>query len=245
MQISTPIRPDDFVNSRNAVLEWTEELVAVDRLKFSDVEPREWGGFTLRLNGSQRFFKWLFDRHDLQHHFLIERAELDRFGSQLLLPRPTSAVSFGSHAAICPWTASSKAAQYLREFCIGPADGPAILPVYVEDIINALQIPEQASNSSELPSYSQVKWGTLLRLDGANVSRTLDYLLFDRPADYVTPVKIPLGANCFAVVASSPSKEALRIGLGPCWNDDLIIKDLSRWLKSFLPRIDNRKEANT
>jgi hypothetical protein len=244
-EIATPIRPGDFVNSRSAILEWTEELVALDRLKLSNVEPFEWG-FALRLNASQRFHKWWFDRSDTEHLFLLEARELDRYGTHLVVTHKIASSPAYAYAAICPWNDLPRAAEHLRKSCIGPklweTYGPASLAVYVDTIVRALPIPEQSLNSNQLPSHCATKWGQLLRIDPAGVERTLDYLTVERPADCSVPLLVNLGANVFAVFAFGPSAgEPLRIGLCDHWGDDLALKDAARWLKS-LPR--NRKEIS-
>jgi hypothetical protein len=238
-EIATPIRHSDFVNSRAAILEWTEELVALDRLKLCDVEPFDWG-FELKLNGSQRFRKWWLVRSDIKNIFLLELCELDRYGTHLVLTRKIASSPPYTCAAVCSWNDLPRAAKHLRRLCIGPAlektYGSNILSIFVHDIVQALQIPEQSLNSNQLPSQCTTRWGTLLRIGPAGVERTLEYLAVERPADCSVPLLVTLGANVFAVFAfGSSAGEPLRIGLCDHWSDDLALKDGVRWLKS-LPR---------
>ncbi len=244
-ELSAPIRRGDLINSRQARLQRVEELVALDRLRLSNVEPFEWG-FGLKLNGSERFLKWWVDQSPVEHLFLLEARELDRYGTYLVLSRQRAFTAQHAHAAICAWNDLPKAAEHLRTSYIGPrlweTYGAAALAFYASNIIAALQIPEQPLNSLESFSYSKSKWGTLLRFDESNSQRALSYLCADEPLDPSAPVLINLGANVFAVFAWSPSsQEPLRIGLCSQWTSDLALKDLGRWLKS-LPR--NRKETS-
>jgi hypothetical protein len=236
-ELSAPIRPGDLINSRQARLQWVEELVALDRLQLSNIEPFEWG-FWLKLNRSERFLKWWIDRSPIEHLFLLEARELDRYGTYLVLSRHRAFTPQHAHAAICSWNDLPKAAEYLRTSCIGPllweTYGPPVLSVYTQQILAALAIREQPLNSPQLPSYSEAKWGTLLRLDQGKSKEALVHLCIEKPSDCSVPFLANLGANVFAVLAWSPlAQEPLRIGLCRHWNDDLAVKDLARWLKSF------------
>jgi hypothetical protein len=111
------------------------------------------------------------------------------------------------------------------------------LSVYSQEILEALQLPEQPLNSLEIPGYCTTKWGTLLRLDRGKSQQALSYLCVDQPADCSVPLLVNLGANVFVIFAWSQSaKEPLRIGLCSHWAEDLALKDLARWLRSVLPR---------
>jgi hypothetical protein len=127
--------------------------------------------------------------------------------------------------------------------CFWDTHREGILPVYRGKIMVALQIPEGSLNSSQLPNHCTTRWGTWLRIDSPNIERILGYLLLDKPADGDDPQVISLGANVFAVVASSCSE--LRIGLCRNWHDDLALKDAARWLKSFASRARSKEKETT
>src|SRR5260221_1456098 len=108
-ELSAQIRPGDLINSRQARLQWVEELVALDRLRLSNVEPFEWG-FGLKLNGSERLIKWWVDRSPVEHLFLLEARELERYGSHLVLSWHTDLTPQHTHAAIYSLKQPPKAA---------------------------------------------------------------------------------------------------------------------------------------
>jgi hypothetical protein len=251
MQIQSPIRLDDLLNShRNAPLEWTEEIVAVDRIKLKNVEAHDWG-YKLRLNWSERFAKWWFERSEVRRLFLLHAAELDRYGTHLLIARPPGESAVGPCAAVCPWTAIAQAAEDLStnqigaEFWESRSGKETVLPAYAVDITTALELPEAPINTRDLPGFCYLKWGALLRLGPASLDRTFDYLAIEKPLDCSVPLQVNLGANCFAVCAFGPSpKEPLRIGLCRNWHVDLATKDAIRWLRTFIPRPEGKVAAH-
>jgi hypothetical protein len=240
MQIPPPIRPSDFINSHTAApLEWTEEIVAVDRIHLAHVQSHVWG-FALKLNCSERFKKWWFDRTDVRRLFSLYAAELDRYGTHALIARLPGESAVCPYAAVCPWTALPQAAEELRTTHIGAeywesqAAKETILPAFVSDITAALALRESPPNTRELPAFCRLKWGVLLRLGPDNVDHALDYLAIDKPSDCSSALTVNLGANCFAVcLFSPPPQEPLRIGLCRNWHLDLAVKDTTRWLRTF------------
>ena len=228
------MRVDDFVHSRNARLDLLEQIVALDRLSLDAITPISWG-YEIRLNGSSRLHKWWFD-HEVQPHAWLDSIELGPYGTCLLLNQQIGAAPYGRYGAICSWTDLPQAGEHLRQTFVGAALWETyredILPIYTAEIIRALEIPEAALNSSQLPSHCAIKWGKLLRIDSANIERVLSYFVVERSLDCQKPFLADLGAKVFAVFAfGSSQEEPLRIGLCRNWHDDLAIKDLSRWLK--------------
>ena len=233
--LSPPLR--DLTNSRSAITEWMEELISIDRLRPLDrVQPRPWG-FWLTLRGSPRFRSWWTERA-LGEHFLLWSAELDRFGSHLLLARPAKEEMY---AGLCHWLDLPCAAAELREK-VGEGRGWNTHETYSANIIAALQIPEGSLNSSP-PNYCATRWGKWLRIDPANAERAVSYLLVDEPAPWDAPVSVSLGADTFAVVALSVSE--LRVGICSHLQDDLALKDAARWLKTIAPRRSKTNQETT
>jgi hypothetical protein len=249
MQIYPSVRPADLVDSHTiAPREWAQEIIAVDRIKLKNVELHDFG-YKLRLNWSERFSRWWCERSEVRRLFLLHAAELDRYGTHLLLGRPPSESSVGHCAIACAWRAIPQAAEELRTNHIGPEfwdsqpDKETVLPAYISDITAALEFPEAPLNTRELPAVSRLKWGVLLRL-GENIERVLDYLAIEKPLDCSVPLTVNLGANCFAVCAFDPAaKESVWIGLCRNWHVDLALKDANRWLRTFIPRLEH-KDAN-
>lgn len=225
MQLLSPLRPSDLVNSHSALGQWMEELAAIDRLPLDHVQPRDWG-FLLSLRGSARFRNWWTER-PFGKHFLLWSSELDRYGSQLLLSSPPRL-----YAALCSWLDLPQAAEDLRE-ATGESRGWNTRETYSTEIIAALQIPEGSLNAS-LPNHCETRWGKWLRVDSGNIEHVLDYLLLDRPATWADPHLVSLGAHVFATLALSDSE--LRIGVCSHWQSDLARKDATRWLKASAPR---------
>jgi hypothetical protein len=241
MRILAPLRPDDLVNSYSAApLAVLEEITALDRLPLSAITPHDSGTFTFRLNNSDRFKKWWFNQTDVRHLFQLDVLEYDRFGSHLLLVNSqVNRILPAMYGAVCPWTAIPQAAQLLRALHIGPAFWDAysqqdnFLGKYLADVVQGLGLVEQPLNGRDLPAISRLKWGLLLRLGPADVERTLHYLALEKPHS-VAPVRADLGAHCSAFAAwSSSKKEPLRICVSSPWNEDLALKDVSRWLRGF------------
>ena len=235
---STTIWLNDYLLARRARLrEQAEELRALDRLSLDQIEPFE-SGFICRLNGSDRFRTWLKDRSDIQEHFLLKSVELDpRYADRLIFTGDVVSTPAGALAAIVPWDEIQPAAEYLRiksrqSTCRSPY-GSVVLPSYIEAITGTLKIPERPLNSVEVSGYCKTRWGAWLKTAPAGVERALAYLAIHPPTDG-TPVKIALGANCFAVAALAPGApdEPLQIGLCTNWDWDLALKDLRRWLKA-------------
>jgi hypothetical protein len=236
--LSTTVWLNDYILARRARLrEPAEELRALDRFGLDKIEPFQ-SGFICRLNGSDRFCKWLKGRSDIQEHFLLKSVELDpRYADRLIFTGDVVLTPAGALAALVPWDEVQPAAEYLRiksrqSTCRSPY-GTIVLPSYVEAITGALKIPPRALNSTAIPAFCRTKWGALLRIDPAGVERALAYLAISPLTDAV-PLKIALGANCFAVAAfnSLASDEPLQVGLCTNWDWDLALKDLRRWLKS-------------
>jgi hypothetical protein len=239
-----PMRVDDFVHSRNARLDLLEQIAALDRLSLDAITPVAWG-YEIRLNGSSRVHKWWGD-HEVQQHTLLDSIELHPYGTCLLLNRQIGAAPYGRYGAICSWVDLPQAAEHLRQNYVGPAlwntYGEGILESYTAEIIRALSIPEAALNSSQLPSHCAIKWGELLRIDSANIERVLSYFVVGKPIDCQKPLLVSLGAKVFAVFAfGSAQDEPLRIGLCRNWHDDLVLKDLNRWLKAGATRPPKKK----
>jgi hypothetical protein len=234
--ITGPMRLDDFVHSRNARLDLLEQLRARARLSLDAITPAVWG-FGICLNRSSRVYEWWFDHLGIQRHAWLDSVELDHYGTCLMLSRRIGAIPYGRYGAICSWADLPQAAEYLRQTYVGPvlwdSYREGILSVYTSEITGALAIPEAALNSTQLPGRCTTKWGELLRIDSANVERVLSYFVVARPTDCEKPFLLNLGANIFAGFALSTAKdEALRIGLCRNWHDDLVIKDLARWLRT-------------
>jgi hypothetical protein len=235
---SGPMRVDDFVHSRNDRLDLLEQLTALDRLSLDAITPATvWGGFSIRLNGSAKFQSWWFAHPEIQRHTWLDSIELNPYGTCLILNRQIGATPYGRYGAICSWTNLPQAAEHLRQSYVGPTlwdtYREGILETYTAEVIHALEIPEAALNSSQLPSHCAIKWGKLLRIDSATLERVLSYFVVERPLDCQKPFLADLGAKVFAVFAfGSSQEEPLRIGLCRNWHDDLVIKDLGRWLKT-------------
>jgi hypothetical protein len=235
MILSPPLRFSDFVNSQGALAQWMEELVALDRLPLNHVQPRPWG-YRFSLCDSAPFRTWWTEQSLIQEHFLLKSVKLDRYGNRFLFAHAPGMLVAG----LSTWPDLGGAAQDLREtigryaFATYRED---ILPFYSKEIIDALQIAEASLNSGLLPSHCALKWGKLLRIDSDNLERVLSYFLVEKPADCSLPLLVSLGANTYAVFAWSRSQqEPLRIGLCRNWHDDVTIKDLRRWIKSFTSR---------
>jgi hypothetical protein len=243
---STTVWLSDYLNARRARLrEQAEELRALDRLSLDAITPFQ-SGFVGQLNGSDRFRDWLRNRSDIQNHFSLKSVELDRrYADRIVFTGDVLSTPAGALAAIIPWDEFQPAAEYLRlksrEAASRSPYGAIVLPSYVADIATALKIPQRALNSTEIPACCEIRWGALLRIDPAGVERALAYLAINPPTD-LTPVKIALGANCFAVAALSllAPDEPLQIGLCANWNADLALKDMRRWLRTC-----SRKEIGT
>jgi hypothetical protein len=239
-----PMRVDDFVHSRNARLDLLEQIAALDRLSLDAITPASWG-YGIRFNGSSKLYKWWCD-HEVQQHALLDSIELHPYGTCLLLNRQIGATPYGRYGAICSWADLPQAVEHLRQNCVGPAlwntYGEGILESYTAEIIRALSIPEAALNSSQLPCHCTIKWGELLRIDSANIERVLSYFVVGKPLDCRKPFLVSLGAKVFAVFAfGSAQDEPLRIGLCRNWHDDLVLKDLNRWLKAGATRPPKKK----
>jgi hypothetical protein len=235
---TTSVWLHDYITARRARLrEQAEELRALDWLSLGQIEPFG-SGFVARLNGTDRFRKWLSSRADFQEHFLLRSVELgSRYADRLIVTEDVVSTPAGAMAAIVPWDEIQPAAEHLRvhsreSTCRSPY-GTVVLPSYIKDITAALKIPERPLNSAEVPGYSKTKWGAWLKEAPAGVERASDYLAINPPTDG-TPVKIALGANCFVVAALSPlaPEQPLQLALCTNWDWDLALKDLRRWLKS-------------
>jgi hypothetical protein len=233
-----PLRPDDLIHSRSAVLENTEKLIALDRLELEKVQPAAWGGFILQLSGSSRLEQWWSGRPDKKKHLWLDSSELDEFGTQLLLTRLINdRTSGGIYAALCTWSDAPKAAADLRIRCLGPAlikaQGSAIFPATAQEIAQQFKLAEQPLNSTAVPCYCRLKWGYLKRFSGPSIPAVLDYFNIAQPQDISLPVLFTLGANLALVLAFSPSVEELRIGLCCQWRTGLAIDNLGAWLRRF------------
>jgi len=229
---------NDYLLARQARLrERAEEFRALDRFSLDQIEPFQ-SGFFCRLNGSDRFRKWLSDQADIQDHFLLKSVELDRrYADRLVCTGDVVSTPTGALAAIVPWDEFQPAAEYLRlhsrQSTSRSPYGAVVLPSYVADITRALKIPQRSLNSTEIPACCEIRWGALLRIDPTGVERALAYLAINPPTD-APPVKVALGANCFAVAALTPlaPDQPLQIGLCTNWDADLALEDIRRWLKS-------------
>ena len=235
---SGPMRVDDFVHSRNDRLDLLERLTALDRLSLDAITPAAvWGGFSIRLNGSAKFLSWWFAHPEIQQHAWLDSIELRPYGTCLILNRQIGATPYGRYGAICSWADLPQAAEHLRQSYVGPdlwdTYREGILETYAAEIIRVLEIPEAALNSTQLPSHCAAKWGELLRIDSANLARVLSYFVVGKPSDCHKPLLVSLGAKVFAIFAfGSAQEESLRIGLCRNLHDDLVLKDLGRWLKT-------------
>jgi hypothetical protein len=238
ISLSTTVWLNDYLNARRARLrERAEEFRALDRLNLDQLEPFQ-SGFVCRLNGSDRFRRWLRDRSDIEDHFLLKSVELDpRYGDRLILTADVVSTPIGALAVVVPWDEVQPAAEHLRiksrqSTCRSPY-GYVVLPSYIATITAALKIPERPLNSAEVPGYSKTKWGAWFRIGSGGLEQALAYLAINPPADSV-PVKVGLGANCFAVLAWTPRvpEEPLQIALCTNMDWDLALRDLKRWLRS-------------
>jgi hypothetical protein len=229
---TTSIWLNDYLLTRKSRLrERAEEFRALDWLSLDQIEPFE-SGFVFRLNGSDRFRTWLKDRSDIQEHFLLKSVELDpRYADRLIFTGDVVSTPAGALAAIVPWDEIQPAAEYLRiksrQSTSRSPYGSVVLPSYIEALTGALKIPQRALNSTEIPACCRTKWGAWFRIDSGGVGRALAYLAINPPTDLV-PVKVALGANCFAVAALSPlaPTEPLQVALCTNWDWDLALKDL-------------------
>ena len=243
---TTTVWLNDYLRARRARLrEQAEELRALDRLSLDQIEPFQ-SGFVCRLNGSDRFRKWLRDRSDIQEHFLLKSVELDhRYADRFIVTSDVVSSPAGALAAIVPWDEVQPAAEYLRiksrQSTSRSPYGAIVLPSYIEAIAGALKIPQRALNSAEIPACCKTKYGASLRIGPAGVEPALAYLAINPPTDSVL-VKVALGANCFIVAALNPPTpdEPLQIGLCTNWDADLALKDLRHWLKSPLKQKGKR-----
>jgi hypothetical protein len=233
----SPLRPSDLVHSRSAVLEHTEKIIALDRLDLRNVEPAAWGGFIIRLSLSPRLEEWWSTRPNKRKHLWLDSAELDDFGTHILVARPIADKSDGAYAALCGWRDIPAAAADLRLRCLGPAlmkaHGGAISSSTAQEIERQFQLEERPLNSAEAPCRCRLKWGSLMRFSGQSVQAVLDYLNISQPEDISLPVLIKPGANLAIVLAFSPSAEELRIGLCCQWHAGLVIDDFGAWLRTF------------
>jgi hypothetical protein len=232
-----PLRPSDLIHSRSAVLENTEKLIALDRLELDKVQSAAWGGFILQLSGSSRLEQWWSGLPDKKKHLWLDSAELDKFGTQLLLTRPiTDSTSGDVYAALCTWWDAPKAAADLRirlGLALMEAQGSAIFPATAQEIVGYFELPERPLNSTAIPCYCQLKWGYLKRFSGPSIPAVLDYFNIAPPEDISLPILFTLGANLALVLAFSPGGEELRIGLCCQWHTGLAIDDLGAWLRGF------------
>jgi hypothetical protein len=235
------LRPSDLIYTRGAVLENTEKLIALDRLDLREVQPAAtWEGFILRLPISSRLEEWWSTRPNKKQHLWLDSAELDLFGTHVLMARPIAHKSEGGvYAALCGWRDVQKAAADLRLRCLGPAlmkaHGSAIFPLSAQEISGQFQLQERPLNSTTIPCRCQLKWGGyLLRFGRPGVQPALDFFDVPDPKDTSLPILIKLGANLAIVLAFSPSgEEPLRIGFCCQWQAGLAIDDLGAWLRTF------------
>src|SRR5260221_3891891 len=236
MHLTAPVRPSDLINGQRAVLEWVEELDALGQLKTSDIDPFP-EGYVLHLPASECISQWLLDHGPFTPHFLVQSAKLDRFGSTLSLGRQTRTAQAQLYASITSWRNQPEMVRRLRTRYIGPSfseDSVTATEHFIVAITEALQLPERASNSRQLPNWCGTKWGATLRVDSPHIARVIDYLLLERPLPSEEPSVTELGAKVFALIASSPSaEEPLRISISDQWSLDLATKDLVRWLHGF------------
>ena len=114
-----PLRPSDLIHTQGAILERTEEILALDRLDLRKVEPTHWG-FILRLSVSPRLGGWWSAHRHKKKHLWLDSAELDQFGTHLLLSRQVADKGFGTYAAVCSWRDVPAAAADMRLRCLGP-----------------------------------------------------------------------------------------------------------------------------
>ena len=245
LQIENPFRLSDLVNSRNAALVQTEEVIALDKLELSRVEPLA-GGFLVRPRLSQRFVEWSKTLR-VTHHLWMDSAELDPFATTALLSHAfrtdSGANPFhknldspsGAWTALCLWHCVQEAAGYLRREVIGPqllsAYGATdLFRIATARIIKDLALNEASLNSTALPHYCQTEWeGILLRLDWPNVARVLDYFNAEEPADVSIPTVITLGGLIDSVYAAVPSE--VRIVICPQHCTPQAIDSLAFWLR--------------
>ncbi len=82
LQIELPLRPGDLLHSRDAILARTEELIALDRISLSQVEPFSWG-FLLKPPRSKRFLE-RYKNQATSHHLWLDLIEADHFGTHVL-----------------------------------------------------------------------------------------------------------------------------------------------------------------
>jgi hypothetical protein len=102
---SSPMRQSDLVNSRDALSQSMEELVARDRLPLSHVQPRGYG-YLFTFRASAGLLNWVAERPLLQEHFLLKSLKLDRYENHLVLARSAQ----GLYAGLCSWQDLPRAA---------------------------------------------------------------------------------------------------------------------------------------
>jgi hypothetical protein len=240
LTLTSPLRPSDLTHTQGAILELAERIVAWSRLPAEHILPTEWG---LLINQHGALRRWhLPGSASVQHCHLIRLAEQDQYGVHALLTDTVGPLLAGEYIALCAWPHIPQAAQYLRSKCLGPVMektyNNGALRMHVSQALSALQIPGRPANDLQLPSYTEIRWGTLLRLDASTAQQTIDYFNLITPG-YET-ITNDLGADAYSVYATSNSPdEPLRLLITDRWDLHGAHRELARWLKS-LPR--NRKE---
>jgi hypothetical protein len=226
--VSPPMRVDDLVNSRAALGQRLEEFIFRDRIELSNVEPFPWG-FTLRPSLSSRFRQW-WSAQNICRYLWIDVAELDPFGTLLLLSRDPSCLC----AALCSWRDLELAADHLRLNHIGRVlwnnHRTELLGHVLGELTPKFSLHRRPLNSVGLPSYSDTEWGILIQFERDQADRLLEYFCLELPPDWSLPILTKLGGNISCILAAG--SEALRIGL--CWNgcEEAVISDLQSWLRS-------------
>jgi hypothetical protein len=234
--VSPPLRASDLVNSQSALAQWMEELISLDRLPLTQVQPRDWGYF-LSLRGTDRFQSWCI-KQSFVPHFLVLSSELDRYGNYLLLARRTEEGPM--YGGLCHWLDLPRAAQELRQSIREGRECAAEL--FSSIIIKALELPEGSLNASP-PNHCPMRWGTWLRIDRASSELVLNYLLLDESFPGDAPRSVSLGGDARVVVAAT--EEELRVGVTSYWQDHSALKDTERWLRGAAPRTRKLNKETT
>jgi hypothetical protein len=227
--MESPIRRDDLDHTRSALRERMEENIARDKLSLVNIEPFPFG-FVFRPALSARFRSW-WETQSVTPRFWLDSAEIDSFGSQLLVARDP----FGPCAALCFWQDFSLAANHLRIQEIGPALWAAhktlLLGRIINELIPKLGLIKRPLNSQETPSYADTEWGILVHLKCEQATELLeDYFCVPVPRDRLIPSLVNLGGNVSGIIALGP--QLARLGL--CFNglENPTVIDLQEWLSA-------------